>query len=191
MSEFKIFEIGFNKCATRAVYVLIRSAGIASRHWLRGQLALDLEQAKEKDEVPFENYEGIRFFSDIVVADDKRVYEGYKDFKFIHQKFPDAKFIYNLRPKEDWVKSRIKHGNGFELNVYKTWLGFDSDEEVIDFWRKDWDAHYKSVVDYFTENQIMDQLLFIDITAPNFDEISKFIEAEVNPENWEVVGKTK
>lgn len=190
MNDFKIFEIGFNKCATRAVYVLLRSAGIPSRHWLSGKLALDLEKAKENDEVPFSDFNDIRFFSDIVIADKTRVYEGYKDFKFLHEKYPDAKFIYNLRPKEDWIKSRAKHGNGFALKMYKNWLGLNNDDEVKEFWRADWDRHYTNVVDYFNSKGINEQLLFIDIVNPDFKQISDFVEVEVDPSDWEIIGKT-
>lgn len=191
MNDFKIFEIGFNKCATRAVYVLLRSAGIPSRHWLRGDLALDLESAISEGRVPFEKYEGIRFFSDIVYADSERVYEGYKDFEFLFKNFPNAKFVYNLRPKADWIKSRKKHGNGFELNVYRNHLGLTTEQEVEDHWSRDWDEHYENVVGFFERHNAEDRLLFIDISNPDFEAISEFVEVPVDPLNWAVVGKTK
>lgn len=190
-NDFKIFEIGFNKCATRAVYVLIRSAGIPAMHWKRGDLALDLEDAMSKNSTPFEKYEGIRFFSDIVYADAKRVFEGYKQYKFLFEKFPDAKFIYNLRPKDAWLKSRAKHGNGFELNVYRNHLGLDTDEEVLKAWSDDWDNHLKEVKDFFEREGALERLLFINIESPDFDEISSFVEEKVDPASWEVVGKTQ
>lgn len=190
-NKFKIFEIGFNKCATRAVYVLVRSSGIPSRHWLNGELALDLESAIQTDSVPFEKYDGIRFFSDIVYSDMQRVFEGYKHYKFLFDKFPDAKFIYNLRPKNAWLKSRAKHGNGYELNVYRNHLGLNTDEEVLSAWSRDWDEHLKNVTNFFNDMGASDRLLFIDINSPNFTEISEFIESPVDPATWEVVGKTQ
>lgn len=191
MRDFKLFEIGFNKCATRAVYVLLRSAGIPSRHWVKGDLALDLEDAIANDKLPFEKYEGIRFFSDIVHSNDERVFEGYKHYKFLFDKFPDAKFIYNLRDKQKWLKSRAKHGNGFELNVYRNHLNLVTDEEVIAAWAEDWDQHLKNVKEFFAKNNATERLLFINIENPNFSEISEFVEAKVDPSSWEIVGKTK
>lgn len=192
-SNFKIFEIGFNKCATRAVTILIRSAGIPSRHWVRGDLARDLKSAIEHDATPFENYKGVRFFSDIVYADVEKgeVFEGYKHFKFLFKKFPDAKFVYNLRPKDAWLKSRAKHGDGFELNIYRAHLGLTSDEAVMEAWSTDWDNHLSKVKMFFEQQNAQDRLLFINIDDPNFDEISSFIEAQVDINEWQVVGKTK
>lgn len=187
----KIFEIGFNKCATRAVCYLFKSAGIRLKHWEGGELALNLERAIKENSTPFENYGDITYFSDIIYSSNTKLFEGYKDFKFLDEKFKDAKFVYNIRPIESWIKSRIKHGNGFELNVYKKSLGLDTDEEVIEFWRNDWVTHKKNVVNYFESVGKLDKLLFIDITSPNFREISDFLGSEVDPEAWQVVGKSK
>lgn len=191
MSNFKIFEIGFNKCATRAVYVLLRSAGIPSRHWVRGELALDLERSIREDSTPFVEYEGIRFFSDIVHSDQKRVFEGYKEYEFLFKKFPDARFIYNIRDKEKWLKSRAKHGNGFELNVYRNHLKLETNEEVINAWSRDWDSHLSKVKEFFKKQNAESRLLFIDIENPDFKSISEFVEKPVSSESWEIVGKTK
>ena len=191
MTQQKIFEIGFNKCATRAVYVLLRASGIPSRHWDRGKIANSIREGIRTGDVPLQEYEGIRFFSDMVVADSAGVFEAYKEFKYLDETFPNSLFVYNLRDVDKWIVSRCNHGNGFELNVYAKTFNLKTNEEVIAFWRNDWEEHRKNVVDYFKSVNGLDRLLFINIEDPDFAEMSEFLNCDIDPNAWEVVGKTK
>jgi hypothetical protein len=51
------------------------------------------------------------------------------------------------------------------LNVYRNYLGLGTVEGVISAWSNDWDAHFKEVRDFLKRE-------------------------EVDPNSWEVFGKT-
>ena len=62
----KIFQIGFNKCATRSLAYLFHMNGVPSVHWDRGMLSRRMEENYSHGENLMDGYEDFTFYSDMV-----------------------------------------------------------------------------------------------------------------------------
>jgi hypothetical protein len=145
----RIFQIGFNKCGTTTLARFFKQNGLPVIHWGRGDIARRIERAREAGEDPLSYYRDVVFFSDMMALDADRVYEGYKQFDYLHQHYPDALFILNTRNVDGWVRSRHNHGKLAER--YGKALGLDSTEAVERYWRQEWAEHHARVVEFFKD----------------------------------------
>ncbi len=95
--------------------------------------------------------EHYQFFSDLITLTDSELIEANRYFKEMHEEYPDAFFILNDRPVQDWIKSRINHeggpGGSF-IGRSASALGV-SIEEVPDIWREQYFEHKQAVLEHF------------------------------------------
>lgn len=167
----KIFQIGFNKCGTISFLYFFKEVLGTSKcvHWDNGNLITSLVYNNKNDIPLLDSYEDSIFISDM----EGLVYEnevptwnlGHINFyKKLDQQYPDSKFILNLRRKEDWIKSRLRHVfkiknlNYSYLEVYKEIYNLSKDE-VLELWSSQWDDHISDVLKYF-ENRPNDLLIY-------------------------------
>jgi hypothetical protein len=81
-------------------------------------------------------------------------------FREMDIQYPNSRFILNIRNVDNWIRSRIYHGDGSYLNVVMENLQLSKDE-VSKKWRKDFQKHYKSVTEYFKD--VPNKLLVMNI----------------------------
>ncbi len=145
-----VFQIGFNRCGTKFITDLFQSNGYEARHWGRGGLAEDIFHAKAAGLRPLQDWPNARLFSDLesVHRYDKPMLEGYKEFRFLEEHFPDALFILNERDPEAWAASRASHHDGQYIRFHAHHLGLPL-SEVPHYWLRDWDRHIGDVVAHF------------------------------------------
>jgi len=128
----------------------------------------------------------IIFWSDCVFLE--------RHFEVIALQYPDAKFIYNIRPMNDWIKSRVNH---YELNnnLKKIWhkpykldaRGID----VVQFWKSQWVIHDERVREFF-RGPMADRVLVFDIMKDGGREIARFLpELEFDDLSFPHAHKTK
>jgi hypothetical protein len=68
----------------------------------------------------------------------------------------------NVRDKEKWITSRMKHNNYLEYFRRNTGLNTDG---VINLWHNQWDNHISDVLEYFSDRN--DDLLHFNIETEN------------------------
>lgn len=69
-------------------------------------------------------------------------------FREMYYQNPKGIFILNIRPVDDWIRSRLNHGE------YWKWDRVDNNttqEEVIESWKKEYENHIKNVQEFFKD----------------------------------------
>lgn len=122
-------------------------------------------------------------FSDLVMLTDTHVIEANKYFREMECAHPDALFIFNDRPVDAWIKSRLSHeggpGGSF-VGRYATALGLPKNE-VPDVWREDYHVHKAGVLEYFSGNS---RFLHFDITKQGAKDLSAFTAGHLKLRPW-------
>ncbi len=185
----RIFQIGFNKCATRSIGHFLKANGLTAADWMKGALAISIRDAVRDGTKPLAEWPDVNVFTDMERVSGVDLIEGYRYFKELDAAYPGAKFILNTRNMEDWIKSRHAHGKGGYTAAYRRFLGLSDNDQVFDRWRRDWLAHHLAVLDYFSGDKRA-QLLIWDIDAPNFGEIERFVGSPLDTHEWLQYGKT-
>ena len=147
----KYFVIGFNKTATTSMHELFLLNGLRSHHHGRDW---DLD-----------NYD---CFSDAYP------YNTFKKYN-LTVKYPDAKFILNIRNMKDWIMSSVNHCIIYKIhkeeikqkNVEWSWSWFypvSRDRILHKIMQRN--NHIKEVLEYFT--QMPNNLIILDIDNTNW-----------------------
>lgn len=194
-SEPKIFVIGFNKCGTKTFNGFFRSNGINSLHCRyrpvfsrkKQSAALVMHANVSAGRPILSGLRRFQAFSDLVYLDEARVVEGNAFFREMHRDHQDAYFIFNDRPVEAWIASRLSHeGNAFGSFVgrYMVLTG-QSREGVVDLWRQQYEEHKSAVFDYFANS---DRFLHYDIVNDRPGKVVDFLapdfRLDVNEWKW-------
>ncbi len=145
----KVFQIGFNKCGTRTIHRFLRMNGMRCIHWDDGELARTMFRNLANGDRLLQGYdEDFDVFTDMEWVTRNCILEGFKLYPYLARDYPDARFILNTREREDWVKSRSKHGGGSYMGKWKRESELDADA-LADMWRADWDRHHTRVTEFF------------------------------------------
>ncbi len=183
----KVFQIGFNRCATRAIEQFFAAHGYKTAHWEFGKLAQDLQRDLSEGRQPFHNWQHVDVFTDMEFLSDTEHFEGFRHFRALYAAYPDALFILNTRNMENWIRSRIKHADGYYLTAYQHQKGYGSKNRVIDEWRRNWLRHHLDVMEFFVKHRRR-QLLIWNIRRPNFSLLSRMMGQRFDPALWKQVG---
>ena len=184
----KIFQIGFNKCATRAICNFIGNAHNIDdehiHHHRRGEIASHIFSDIHNGVKPLSRYprvDEVRMFADM--ENVSRTNGGipimaYEYFKELYDAYPNSKFILNIRNKEDWIESRINHNSNLgHLSYIKRWkkLCKISENEVLELWENHWDEHIQQVENFFKGDK-EHQLLTYHINNDHHSKIVSFLD---------------
>jgi len=164
----KIFQIGFNKCGTKSLHYFFEQNGYNSFHWKD-------KKGRKLDDVLYNNHsKGINLLEtceDFTFFCDSNFIQ--RHFELLEMSFPDAKFIFNIRPVKDWLVSRFNHAGGVTKNYYmKTYN--TPENEIVKFWEVEWKLHEMRVRNYF-QGQKKKKLLIYNIMIDNGQTISNFL----------------
>jgi hypothetical protein len=146
-----IFFIGFNKCGTTSLHGLLVASGIPAYHWRArpGQnLARVMQMNRALGRRPFFGLEDAVGFSDMTFADKSMFIEGCLNFEELHRAYPDAYFVLNTRPEENWIRSRLKHGGGSLLARTRAATGLGH-EDLVESWTQLFRNHHARVEAHF------------------------------------------
>jgi len=186
MNRF-VFQIGFNKCATRSLCHLFEMSNIPSLHWSQDggifckSMLINFISGK--------NLISDQYLNKVLFADMEYIYNntglpfhGYCFYDRLHTQYPNSKFILNIRPIDNWLQSRINHDGGKYLSHYQSLLSM-SKEDTIDFWRIHFINHIQNVKNYF--KNFPNKLVVFDIENDSINKIIDFFpEYSLNPKNW-------
>jgi hypothetical protein len=175
-SRVRIFQIGFNKCATSSLHNFFQRNGLASVHWEEGRLAARVATRLKKGEDPFLDYPDTIAFTDMIMLSATLVLEPYKAFAEIYRWYPQSYFVLNTRHCRDWIESRVKHGF---VPRYQVLYKLPDEAAVRRLWMQDWYTHHAKVLKFFADKP--QRLLVYDIDRDAPQQLARFLEA-----HWQV-----
>jgi hypothetical protein len=146
----KIFQIGFNRCGTRSLAALFRESGVRSVHWDYGRLARRIQWNHQHGRALLQGYENYAFYADM--EDAPNLYAHIEYYKILDQQYPNSRFILNVRNKNRWLLSRLRHGDYCERHMLASGLSLS---QVMDLWATQWDQHVKDVIKYFRNRETL------------------------------------
>jgi hypothetical protein len=172
----KIFQIGFNRCATTSLYHLFLDLGYSAIHNDHGGVARQIEDSLRKNGVvDLGTYESYQVLTDMEFVSPWRVAYGFKRFEEIENAYPNCKFIYNTRPLEDWINSRWYLNNGRYREKWRKYLCNVDDQAIADYWRWEWIAHDRKVREYFRNKNNMFEYV---MGETRIDSMLRFLEVD-------------
>ncbi|MFU8821692.1 MAG: glycosyltransferase family 4 protein [Gammaproteobacteria bacterium] len=148
----RVVQIGFHKCGTRSLEQLFRGADHrvvkfkVRRRFRRSRIAaLLIRDNLQAGRKAFTGFEDFTFYADLIYQSDDDAFEPIRHFREIMRDYPDTILLLNVRRREDWIKSRLKHGHGEFLRRVMRQSGTDSVEEIVSAWRDEWETHLAEV----------------------------------------------
>lgn len=189
-----IVIIGFNKTGTTSIHRLFQQAGLKSAHWDEGKLAKTMMLNVLEGRPVFEGYDrDFDVFSDMVYRTDSFWFEGNSLFRQIAMDYPNARFIYNTRDIDDWVKSRANHSEQVDgqtvLALFEKILGTTDIELINKHWR-DVRLRFESDIKAFFNGK--ENFLEIQINEPDFaTKLGAFVDMDVPENAWKQYNKTE
>jgi len=190
MSSVKVFQVGFNKCATRTLAQFFEENGYPAVHYLGGRLARDIRDSKLAGTQPLTAWKRKVLFSDMEFVMWDELIEAYRDYAYLDQWYPDAYFILNTRRMESWLLSRLRHEGGDYLMRYMAAYGDDNPAHALLQWQKDWLEHIPAVRAYFAGRP--GKLLEFDIDHDGPEKIVAHFDGvlDLDAAKWGHRGKT-
>ncbi|WP_280570597.1 tetratricopeptide repeat protein [Chromohalobacter sp. 296-RDG] len=167
----KIFQIGFNKCATTSFWKLFEKSKIPSMHWEGGSIAEQFFERMHRNEDPFMDFKNIIGFTDMNKVTEKYILEPYKEYEYIYHHYPDAYYILNTRSMEKWLRSRMNHRALAER--YMSALDL-TETELLAYWKKEWIEHHNNTKRFFEDKGA--NFIVYDIEKDTPEKIANFLK---------------
>lgn len=192
--------IGFNKCGTRTLHSFFKGNRIRSAHWecetrpdkRTTRIAKQMSDNISSGQPVLTGMTHYQAFSDLITLTETEIIEANSFFREMHHDHPDAFFIFNDRPMEDWIKSRLNH----ELGRLGSFVGRYAkvcninEDAVPDLWRTQYTDHKRAVLDHFQGHS---RFLHFDITQDGPESLRSFFgdTVPVNTSRWRMKGSTE
>ncbi|MBV9571352.1 MAG: hypothetical protein JO056_08935 [Alphaproteobacteria bacterium] len=188
--QTRVFQIGYNKCGTRAIRDLFRRNGFRCVHWDQGRLAKTMFRNLKAGRSLIHGYEDYDIFTDMECMKNGHSLEGYKLYPELAKEFPLALFLLNTRDRERWIQSRMQHQDGKLAQDWKRHYGVSSDDHLQDCWRKDWDSHHEQVKAFFANSPY--RLVIFDIERDPPAKLAEAMpEVHLDPSKYRKTGTTE
>jgi hypothetical protein len=192
-----VVQIGFHKCGTRSLEQLFRGAGhpvvkfklrtLFRRSRNAGLLMRQNLQAGRKILAEMEDHV---FYADLIYQTESDSFEPIRCFREIMRDYPDTILLLNVRNREDWIRSRLKHGHGEFAQRVMRQRGIDSKEVLADLWRQEWDTHLAEVRAFMADRP--EQLIEFDIDRDSVESLVERLHAYgLSTEDWSDIGRTR
>lgn len=193
----RVVQIGFHKCGSRSFEQLFERAGHrVLKHKVRGpfgqrrnaaRLMRDNLRAGRKIFAGIEDY---TFYADINYHTETDSFEPIFHFREMLRDYPDTILLLNVRDREDWIRSRLRHGHGEFAQRVMRQKGLTSLDALAEQWRQDWDRHLADVRAFMAERP--DQLVEFDIDRGSAQElVARFAAYGLKAEDWGDIGRTR
>lgn len=157
---------------TTSLMRLFKKAGYKSTKNRDIKLQINSNMREGKD--PFHNIDQDCFWDMELHQEGIYIYEK---FEYIYQYHSTALYIINIRNLTSWLNSRLRHRDGAYLRIEMSNRGFDSEDQVLQFWTTYYYNHYAKVFEFFSgkENFVIFDLDNLDILKLN-----KFFQPDFN-----------
>ncbi len=192
----RLYQIGFNRCGTAALFALFQGSGVMSLHgsghyWRRRghpgvtgrNVQLEIHRNIRAGRPAIEGFEEFRAFFDMELSLSGAPIETFRHFALLAQEDPEAKFLLNTREKADWLLARARHGEGRDLRAAMERTGM-SCNGILRMWSDDFDRHHEMVLDHFADAPGRLMVFDIDRTPPAA--LARFVgpELAIDPSLW-------
>lgn len=193
----RIVQIGFHKCGTRTFQQLFERAGHkVLQHKLRPRFrpsrnaALLMRENLRAGRKIFAGMEDFTFYAGLIYQTESESFEPIRRFTEIMRDYPDTILLLNVRNREDWVQSRLKHGHGEFAKRVMRQRGVEDPEELAEIWRREWDTHLSEVRAFMADRP--EQLVEFDLDTGSVQQLVDRLSAYgLKLEDWGDVGRTR
>lgn len=191
--QCKVFFIGFNKTGTKTLHNFFRDNGYMSVHsssYMAQRLDLPpiaklIQQNRERGLPLLCGLDHYDVYSDMIYLTETELIEANGLFREFEAQNPGAYFVFNDRPVEKWIRSRLSHEGGPRgsfVGRYASALGISADE-APDLWRAHYTRHKAEVMDHFAGNP---RFMVFDIESGNPAQLARFLAGDfhLDPGKW-------
>ena len=163
----KVFQIGFNRCGTLSICHFFNQNGHKAVHWDHKKWERHFIENHRLGKPLCEPYDDIVAWTDVGFIQ--------RHFQLFAEQYPDAKFIYNIRPIKDWVISRLKLYSTIKY-AYEAEFEhiLNQDIDQVNYWKSEWLYHDRLVREYFVGDRAK-RLLIFDIEKNTGEDIKNFL----------------
>ncbi len=158
----KLFFIGFNKTGTKTLHNFFRDNGYLSVHsssYMAQRLGLPpiaklIQQNHDRGLPLLTGLDHYDVYSDMIHLTESELIEANGMFREFDAQNPGAYFVFNDRPVEKWIRSRLSHEGGPRgsfVGRYAKAEGLSVDE-TPERWRDHYARHKAEVLEYFAGN---------------------------------------
>jgi hypothetical protein len=192
-----VVQIGFHKCGTRSLEQLFRGAGHpVVKYKLRRPLrrsrnaGLLMRQNLEAGRKIFAGMEDHVFYADLIYQTETDGFEPIRYFREIMRDYPDTILLLNVRNREDWIKSRLKHSHGEFAQRVMRQRNIASTDELAEIWRREWDTHLAEVRAFMADRP--EQFIEFDIDRDSVEAlVARLAPYGLRAEDWGDIGRTR
>lgn len=153
--DSKIFQIGFNRCATQSIANALQQHQIPTIHhnWISSKacypnylaLVMQMNFTHSSQDILYGDIHHYQAFLDMEYIYEDTHLEFYSHFQDFDQQYPNSIFIMNIRPVQEWILSRIKLGMLPNAQPYYK----NINDSKIKNWIQHYFEHSIKVRDYF------------------------------------------
>jgi hypothetical protein len=181
----KVFIIGFNRTATKAIHELFKNSGYSSAHYSlanpeTGEPVIIAQQMR----LNYFNFKPLLWgmdqfqcYSDLFWHREDEWVDANKYYPMLYDAYPDSYFILNTRDMDSWLQSKENHKEGdyitrcqqyHKLNRIEqlAWFRSDRDEVEITMRRYFASKENSKFLEFHIENDSVTKL--IDFLKPDF-----------------------
>ena len=138
----------------------------------------------------FEGIEQFIFYGDLIDSNRQSTFDANSLFREILRDYPDTILLLNLRDREAWIRSRLKHGHGEFAEREQQLRGLHSLEALCDCWRDEWDLHISAVRTFMAERP--QQLVEFNIDTDPVEMLAARLPAfALNPDDFVDIGRSR
>lgn len=178
----KLFFIGFNKTGTKTLhnffcdngYLAVHSSSYLARRLRLPPIAKLMKASHDAGLPLLSGLDHYDVFSDMVYLSSTEVIEANGWFRELHAQHPDAYFVFNDRPVEKWVRSRLSHEGGPRGSFvarYAQAMGI-GERAAPELWRAQYARHKAEVMAYFAGNP---RFMVFDIESGRPADLATFL----------------
>ena len=178
----KLFFIGFNKTGTKSLHKFFRDNGYLSVHHAtqfnrhRGVAAIaklmqDNRVAGRPILTGIDHYD---VYSDMIHSTEDEFIEANAYFRELSEAYPNAYFVFNDRPVEKWLRSRLSHEGGPRGSLVKRFAMATgvSEDAAPDVWRAQYHRQKADVTTFFEGNP---RFMIFDIESGSPEDLARFL----------------
>lgn len=138
----------------------------------------------------FSGMEDYVFYAGLIYQTETESFEAIRSFREVMRDYPDTILLLNKRNREDWVRSRLKHGHGEFAKRVMRQRGIESVEELAETWRQDWDTHIAEVREFMADRP--EQLVEFDLDTGSVEAlVERFSDYGLTADHWGDIGRTR
>lgn len=193
----RVVAVGFNKCGTRSLTSLFAGAGHKVIHH---KLRRRFRRSRSIGRIMRENLDaGLPvlagaddhiFYCDLIYSTPSGTFDGNSAFREILRDYPDTILLLNFRDREEWIRSRLRHGHGEFARREMQARGLSDEKALCEAWRREWDTHLAAVRAFMADRP--GQLIEFDLdNDPVESLIDGLPEFGLSSADWQDVGRTR